>query len=177
MGKEIVYKAFRREKTVRTPWVPFVGCHGAKLIGVDAKSYLQSSELMIEGLTHAIERYKPDGIPVIFDLQIEAEALGCELKWSDSAPPAVISHPLLTNKTIDQLKIPSPDSCRIPEVIRTTKALKKKDAVTLVGFGTFKVDKRKARKGRNPQTGEEIKIKAKKVPKFIAGKALKDAVK
>ena len=58
-----------------------------------------------------------------------------------------------------------------------TKSLKKKNAVTLVGFGTFKVDKRKARKGRNPQTGEEIKIKAKKVPKFVAGKALKDAVK
>ena len=58
-----------------------------------------------------------------------------------------------------------------------TKALKKKDTVTLVGFGTFKVDKRKARKGRNPQTGEVIKIKAKKVPKFTAGKALKDAVK
>jgi nucleoid DNA-binding protein len=58
-----------------------------------------------------------------------------------------------------------------------TKALKKKDTVTLVGFGTFKVDKRKARKGRNPQTGEEIKIKAKKVPKFVAGKALKAAIK
>jgi len=57
-----------------------------------------------------------------------------------------------------------------------TKALKKKDTVTLVGFGTFKVSKRKARKGRNPQTGEEIKIKAKNVPKFLAGKALKDAV-
>ena len=56
------------------------------------------------------------------------------------------------------------------------QALKKKGAVTLVGFGTFKVDKRKARKGRNPQTGEEIKIKAKNVPKFVAGKALKDAV-
>jgi nucleoid DNA-binding protein len=58
-----------------------------------------------------------------------------------------------------------------------TKALKKKDTVTLVGFGTFKVDKRKARKGRNPQTGEEIKIKAKKVPKFVPGKALKGAIK
>ena len=57
-----------------------------------------------------------------------------------------------------------------------TQALKKKGAVTLVGFGTFKVDKRKARKGRNPQTGAEIKIKAKNVPKFVAGKALKDAV-
>ncbi|PKN26356.1 MAG: DNA-binding protein [Deltaproteobacteria bacterium HGW-Deltaproteobacteria-21] len=58
-----------------------------------------------------------------------------------------------------------------------SKALKKSDPVTLVGFGTFKVDKRKARKGRNPQTGEAIKIKARKVPKFVAGKALKDAVK
>ncbi len=58
-----------------------------------------------------------------------------------------------------------------------TKALKKKDSVTLVGFGTFKVNRRKARKGRNPQTGAEIKIKAKNVPKFTAGKALKDSIK
>jgi len=58
-----------------------------------------------------------------------------------------------------------------------TKALRKKDTVTLVGFGTFKVDKRKARKGRNPRTGEEIKIKAKKVAKFVPGKALKAAIK
>jgi nucleoid DNA-binding protein len=57
-----------------------------------------------------------------------------------------------------------------------TKALKKKDSVALVGFGTFKVGKRKARTGRNPQTGEAIRIKAKNVPKFTAGKALKDAV-
>jgi len=57
-----------------------------------------------------------------------------------------------------------------------TKAVKKKDTVTLVGFGTFKVAQRKARKGRNPQTGKEIKIKAKKVAKFVPGKALKDAV-
>ncbi|MHC4459076.1 MAG: HU family DNA-binding protein [Planctomycetota bacterium] len=58
-----------------------------------------------------------------------------------------------------------------------TKALKKGDDVGLVGFGTFKVVKRKARKGRNPQTGEPITIKATKVPKFVAGKALKEAVK
>ncbi len=57
------------------------------------------------------------------------------------------------------------------------KALKKGDTVTLVGFGTFKVSKRKARKGRNPQTGEVIKIPAKKVPVFKAGSDLKKAVK
>jgi len=55
--------------------------------------------------------------------------------------------------------------------------LKKKDAkVTLVGFGTFSKNKRKARKGRNPQTGEEIKIKACNVVKFRPGKKLKEAV-
>ena len=57
------------------------------------------------------------------------------------------------------------------------KALKKGEEVTLVGFGTFKVSKRKARTGRNPQTGATIKIAAKKVPVFKAGKGLKDAVK
>ena len=58
-----------------------------------------------------------------------------------------------------------------------TRALKKGDTVTLVGFGSFKVVERKARKGRNPQTGEEIDIKASKAPKFTPGKSLKEAVK
>lgn len=57
-----------------------------------------------------------------------------------------------------------------------TKAMKKGDMVTLVGFGTFYVGKRAARTGRNPRTGADIKIKAAKVPKFRAGKGLKDAV-
>lgn len=56
-------------------------------------------------------------------------------------------------------------------------ALKKGQKVTLVGFGTYSISKRKARKGRNPRTGAEIKIAACKVPKFTAGKTLKDAVK
>jgi DNA-binding protein HU-beta len=58
-----------------------------------------------------------------------------------------------------------------------TKVLKKGQKVTLVGFGTFSVAKRKARNGVNPQTGAKIKIKARKVPKFTCGKALKDSVK
>lgn len=57
-----------------------------------------------------------------------------------------------------------------------TNTLKRGNAVRLVGFGTFKVDKRKAREGRHPRTGEQIRIKAKKVPKFVASKALKDTV-
>jgi DNA-binding protein HU-beta len=57
-----------------------------------------------------------------------------------------------------------------------TQSLKNEDTVKIAGFGVFKVNKRKARKGRHPKTGEEIEIKAKNVPKFFPGKALKDAV-
>lgn len=57
-----------------------------------------------------------------------------------------------------------------------TRALKKGDTVTLVGFGTFSVRKRAARTGRNPRTGDEIRIKASMNPAFKAGKALKDSV-
>lgn len=58
-----------------------------------------------------------------------------------------------------------------------TKTLKNGDRISLVGFGTFSISKRAARIGRNPQTGAEIKIKATKVPKFSAGKSLKEAVR
>lgn len=126
MGKEHIFKAFKREETDRTPWVPFVGCHGGKLIDVNAESYLKSSIHMVNGLSAAIERYKPDGIPVIFDLQIEAEALGCELKWSESTPPAVISHPMVNGITLEELSIPGKNSGRIPEVLKTTRVLKEK---------------------------------------------------
>ena len=55
-------------------------------------------------------------------------------------------------------------------------ALEKQEAVQLIGFGTFKVNQRKSREGRNPQTGETMKIEEKMVPKFVPGKAMKDAV-
>lgn len=60
------------------------------------------------------------------------------------------------------------------KVVKTT--LKKGDSISLVGFGTFAVRKRAARTGRNPRSGETIKIKASKVPSFKAGKGLKDAL-
>ena len=61
------------------------------------------------------------------------------------------------------------------EAVKT--ALEKGESIALVGFGTFSVKERAERKGRNPQTGEEIVIKAAKIPSFKAGKSLKDAVK
>jgi len=75
------------------------------------------------------------------------------------------------------LKVSDTEKAINGTIAAITTELKKKGSVTLVGFGTFKVSKRKARKGRNPRTGEVINIKATKVPRFSAGKSLKDAVK
>jgi len=57
-----------------------------------------------------------------------------------------------------------------------TGALRQQDTVTIIGFGSFKVNRRAARMGRNPQTGAQMEIRAMNVPKFVPGKALKDAV-
>lgn len=75
-------------------------------------------------------------------------------------------------------KLPQKDASAAIEAMTDviTKALKKGTKVSIMGFGTWEVTKRSAREGRNPQTGKKITIKAKKVPKFRAGKTLKDAV-
>ena len=78
----------------RIPWVPFVGSHAGALLNLTATEYLSSSKTIVEGVNKAIQLYNPDGIPVIFDLQIEAEALGCKIAWANDNPPAVVSHPL-----------------------------------------------------------------------------------
>jgi len=84
----------------------------------------------------------------------------------------------LVNEVSKILKTKKDASVAVECVLSSiTKALSEGDSVSLIGFGTFKVAQRSARQGRNPQTGEEMHIPARKVPKFTAGKALKDAVK
>jgi len=123
-GLSLIKKAMRLEPVERVPWVPFVGVHGGFLIGEDAERYLKSSQNMIAGLTKAIELYKPDGIPVSFDLQLEAEILGCRLKWAKENPPAVVSHPLSEGVLLSSLKVPTVTDGRIPIVLDTTRALR-----------------------------------------------------
>ena len=123
-GLSLIKQAIKLKPVARIPWVPFVGVHGGYLIGVDAEEYLKSSKHMIAGLNKAIELYKPDGIPVSFDLQLEAEILGCKLKWAKENPPAVISHPLVEGTLLSSLKIPEAHEGRIPLVLETTRALR-----------------------------------------------------
>lgn len=100
-NKELLLSALRNEATPRPAWMPFVGAHGAKIIGSSAEAYFQSAEQIVRGLRKAHELYKPDGLPIVFDLQMEAEVLGCELKWAQETPPAVVSHPLEKGKLAD----------------------------------------------------------------------------
>ena len=125
-GHSLIRQAFRLEPVERVPWVPFVGVHGGYLINVDAENYLKSAQNMISGLSKAIELYKPDGIPVSFDLQLEAEILGCRLNWAKENPPAVISHPLSEGVSLSSLKVPKPKDGRIPLVLQTTRELRVK---------------------------------------------------
>lgn len=123
-GKSLVRAAFLGEKTERAPWIPFVGCHAATLLGATADEYLKSADLICQGVQRAIERYQPDGIPVAFDLQIEAEALGCDLNWAKDTPPVVTRHPLANGATLDDLTVPGPDVARIPVVLEAARRLR-----------------------------------------------------
>jgi uroporphyrinogen decarboxylase len=124
-GKERVLKAINCQQTDRIPWVPFVGCHAAALLNKTATEYFKSAELISKGADAAIERYKPDGIPVTFDLQIEAEVLGCALNWADDNPPAVCSHPLVNGVDLEDLKIPADNQGRINIVLQACKEIRK----------------------------------------------------
>lgn len=125
-GLKLIEKVFRLEETERAPWVPFVGVHGGKLIGVDAEAYLKSSKNIVDGISKAVELYKPDGIPVAFDLQIEAEILGCKLVWSKENPPAVVSHPLADGVSLSSLRLPGKTDGRIPVVLEAAATLRQK---------------------------------------------------
>ena len=122
-GKELIYKAIRFEKCERAPWVPFVGVHGAYLIDCDSESYLKSKELIVKGVNAAIDKYDPDGIPVVFDLQLEAEALGCKVIWAKENPPSVVGHPLSEGVSLDELEIPGAEG-RVAIVLEAARELR-----------------------------------------------------
>jgi len=141
-GRDLLLRAVRGEQTERPAWLPYVGVHGASLIGATADTYLRSADRVVEGLTAARERYRPDGLPIVFDLQLEAEVLGCELHWAEKTPPSVVSHPMSLmegeGKTSDQLPAFSVEAGRFPIVFEAADRLKAAmgDQVALYGLLT-----------------------------------------
>jgi len=125
-GRELVLATFRHEKTPRAPWVPFTGVHVGSLKGHNATEVLTDGDKLYESIIEAHKLYAPDGMPVVFDLQIEAEILGCELRWTDDNPPSVSKHSLAETQELPcKCLIPTPELGRMPlilDVMRRTKA-------------------------------------------------------
>ena len=123
-GRELVVGALRNGLTPRPAWVPFVGVHGGQLIGAKAPEYLRSPDLIVQGLSEAVRRYRPDGIPMLFDLQLEAEAMGCELAWSAETPPSVKTHPLESGGSLAKLAPFDLGAGRLPVAFEVTRRMK-----------------------------------------------------
>lgn len=111
-GKERIYAVMQNNFPDTVPWVPFAGVHAGKLKGYTAREVSTDGAKLFESLIEVNKIYKPDGQPVMFDLQIEAEILGCELVWSEDAPPTVSTHPLAETDEIPD-KIPAADEGRL----------------------------------------------------------------
>ena len=135
-GKDLIFKVFRHEPTERAPWVPFVGVHAGKILGKDATEMLTNGDSLFKGVIEAAKLYHADGIPIMFDLQVEAEILGCELLWAQKGPPSVKTHPL---EDVDEVpcvcKVPFPTDGRLPMILDVMKRVKDEIGETTALYG------------------------------------------
>lgn len=129
-------QTLRHEKTETLPWVPFAGVHAGKLVGKTAKEVLTDENALLDALLAVNRLYKPHGQPVMFDLQIEAEVLGCELVWAEDGPPSVRTHPLAETATVPcNCTLPTEEDGRIPMVLRTMRRMKEQVGAHTLLYG------------------------------------------
>ncbi len=133
-GKNLLLDTLRHKPTQRVPWVPFAGVHAGKLKGHSARTVLTDPDKLLESLLEVNQLYNPDGQPVLFDLQVEAEILGCDLAWAEDAPPSVASHPLANSKTIPD-KIPGADEGRLPMILNVMREMNARVGQTTALYG------------------------------------------
>ena len=133
--KELLFKCLRHEETERPAWVPMAGVHAGFLKGYAADEVYQDADKLVESLLEVNKLYSPDGLLLLFDLQLEAEIMGCRIQWEKNSPPCVRSHPLEDNMIIPDKKL-GRDEGRLPLVIDVTRRIKKEigDQVALYGL-------------------------------------------
>lgn len=136
--KQTLIATLNHEATEQVAWVPFAGVHAGKLLGYKASEVLQDGDKLFQSLMEVNKLYKPSGQPVIFDLQVEAECLGCELVWADDAPPSVAKHPLEGEDELETpcyCTIPTKESGRIPMILDVMKRMKEAVGDTTALYG------------------------------------------
>ena len=122
-GKELIFDVLNHLPTNKIPWVPFTGIHVGKLKNYSATEVLTDKDKLLECLLLANHLYAPDGQPVIFDLQVEAEILGCQLLWVDDSPPTVVNHPLSNSLSIPTY-LPKKTDGRLPLILDVMEQMK-----------------------------------------------------
>jgi MtaA/CmuA family methyltransferase len=139
MAKQMLIDAYRGKRTPKPPWVPYAGVHCAFLINEPADKMLKDPALLAKGVVTTAKRYKADGIPLLFDLSVEANSVGCDLKWWGDNVPSVTNHPC-SDKTPEQagLKMPTKDSGRWPLIFEAARIAKPQlDEADCVMMGLF----------------------------------------
>ncbi len=136
MSKEILFRALKGEENTRAAWVPFAGVHAGKLKGYDAIEVLTDKNKLVESILEVNKIYEPDGLPVIFDLQVEAEILGCDLVWVKDSPPMVKTHPLSSEEKIPcKCTVPDGNEGRLPMILEAMRELKQLIGETTALYG------------------------------------------
>lgn len=135
-GKDVLFSILRHEEAPRAAWVPFAGVHAGALIGADAEQVLKDEDTLVAALKEVNRLYTPDGQPVVFDLQLEAETLGCELLWAKYAPPSIKTHPLADTMSVPcYCTLPNERSGRIPMVLSAMRRMKEAVGETTALYG------------------------------------------
>lgn len=125
MAKQMLIDATLGKRTAMPPWVPYAGVNCAYLTGQKADRYLKDSALLAGGVVEAARRYHADGIPLAFDLSVEAESMGCEVEYWEDNVPSVRTHPC-EKKTPEELGLipPAADAGRWPVLFEAARIAK-----------------------------------------------------
>jgi uroporphyrinogen decarboxylase len=122
MAKQMLIEATRGQQTDVPPWLPYAGVHCAALIDQPADAFLKDAELLARGVVNAAELYHADGIPLLFDLSVEAESLGCEAAYWEDNVPSIVTHPCSeVTPEAAGLKIPAAEDGRWPTIFRAAE--------------------------------------------------------
>ncbi len=134
--KQTLFDVLDHKKVDKLPWVPFAGVHAGKFLGYNAEELLKDKDKLLAALLEVNKWYKPSGQPVIFDLQLEAEILGCELVWAQDGPPSVKTHPLAEIDTVPCMcQMPTAEDGRLPLVLEVMREMKKQVGETTALYG------------------------------------------
>lgn len=125
MSKQRLIDAYHGKRTDVPPWVPYAGVHCAYVIDEPAEKFLKDPALLAKGVVETAKKYHADGIPLLFDLSVEAHSVGCELKWWDDNVPSVKTHPCSKQSPAEAgLTLPTKESGRWPVIFEAAKIAK-----------------------------------------------------